>query len=107
MGRRSYQITLDEAIPGMILADDLLDQHGKVLLPAGSTLTETSLVSLGRRGVDMLPILREESTEPDNEADLEKHRRRLGVLFRKHTEDDMATEILRQFVTNFRLGVHQ
>jgi hypothetical protein len=106
MTRHNYQITLDEASPGMALSDDLLDAMGKILLPKGSILTETTISSLLRRGVDTLSILGEEVSDIDDMAELERHRQRLARLFRKHGEEDMATEILRQFVINFRLGGH-
>lgn len=102
--RRNYQVTLDEASPGMVLSDDLLDAQGSVLLPAGTTLSESTLNSLRRREVDMLPILGDELPDVDDAAAMEKHKERLQQLFRKHTEEDMATEILRQFIQRFRLG---
>lgn len=104
MSRRNYQIALDEASPGMVLSDDLLDTHGNVLFPAGTILSEAGIASLRRREVDMLPIVGEEVADSDDMAELERHLRRLATLFRKHSEDDMATEILRLFVCNFRLG---
>lgn len=104
MSRRDFQITLDEAIPGMVLSDDLLDTQGQILLPAGTLLNETNIASLRRREIDMLAILGDEVSDIDDVAELEQHRQRLARLFRKHTEDDMATEILRQFVNHFRLG---
>ena len=102
--RRNYQVTLDEANPGMVLSDDLLDAQGSVLLPAGTTLSESTIKSLRRREVDLLSIQGDELPEADDAAELERYKARLQQLFRKHSEDDMATEILRQFVTRFRLG---
>jgi len=104
MSRHNHQIMLDEASPGMVLSDDLLDAQGNILLPAGTTLSDSSIASLRRREVDLLPILGEEASDTDDVATLERHRQRLARLFRKHTEDDMATEILRIFICNFRLG---
>jgi hypothetical protein len=105
MSRHNYQVTLDEAGPGMVLSEDLLDTQGKTLLPAGTVLSEASIASLRRREVDTLSILGEEVSEIDDVAELERQRQRLSSLFRKHVEDDMATEILRQFIHHFRLGV--
>jgi hypothetical protein len=103
MARRNHEITLDEAGPGMVLSDDLLDEHGQILLPAGAVLTETSIAGLRRREVDTVPIQGDEIPE-DDAASMERHRIRLAQLFRNHREDDLATEILRQFVVKFRLG---
>jgi hypothetical protein len=105
MRRRNYQVTLDEASPGMVLSDALLDTNGKTLLPAHTALSEDNIKSLRKRDVDTLPILGEEVTEADHLVEVQRHGQRLERLFRKHTPDDMATEILKQFVINFRLGV--
>jgi hypothetical protein len=105
MRRRNYQVTLDEASPGMVLSDDLLDAKGKTLLPAHTELSQDIIKSLRKRDVETIPILGEEISESDHVADEQRHGRRLERLFRKHTPDDMATEILKQFVTTFRLGV--
>ena len=104
MSRRSDRISLDEASPGMVLADDLLDEQGKILLPAGATLSESSIASLRRREIDTLPVCGEKVSEVDNAAAIEMHRQRLARLFRKHEEVELATEILRRFVSDFRLG---
>lgn len=105
MSRRNYQITLDEATPGMVLSDDLFDTLGKILLSAGSILSDASIASLRRREVDTLSILGAEVSDTDNAAELERQTQRLARLFRKHHEDDMATEILKSFISRFRLGV--
>jgi hypothetical protein len=102
MARRSHEITLAQASPGMILSDDLLDEHGHILLPAGAVLTQASIAGLLRREIDSVPIEGEEIE--DDAAAIERHRTRLAQLFRHHREDDLATEILRQFVVKFRLG---
>ncbi len=103
MTSRSKQLTLDEATPGMVLSDDMLDSHGKVLLPAGATLTETTLASLRRHDIEMLPILCEALSAADEAAELARHQQRLAVLFRKHVDDE-ATALLLQYVTRYRLG---
>jgi len=104
MSRLHTQITLDEAEPGMVLAADLLDTQGQVLLPGGATLSENSITSLRKREVDTLSILGDEVAEADHAEELAEYEERLARVFRKHDEQDMATEILRQFVYNFRFG---
>ncbi|HAT31875.1 MAG TPA: hypothetical protein DCW29_13770 [Janthinobacterium sp.] len=44
-------IPLEQASAGMVLAADLRDADGAVLLPAGATLSVASLASLRRRGI--------------------------------------------------------
>jgi hypothetical protein len=100
-----YKLTeLARARPGMILATDLLDRQGQMLLPQGATLTAASLASLARHGVDMLPIA------PDDAAvqviDAPAVQARLDYLFRKNdaeSADDWATAHLRRYVEDYRL----
>jgi hypothetical protein len=103
MARRNHEIGLADASPGMVLSDDLLDANGQVLLPGGTVLSETNIAGLHRRGIDTLPILGEE-VEDASAADLEQQKQRLDHLFRRRADGDMASEILRQFITRFRLG---
>ena len=102
------QLALDQTLPGMILSDDLLDRQGNVLLPRGVVLTEATLASLKRHGIDMLPIECAPLSEVDQEAERENHRRRLAILFRTpkngEAEPSDATRTLHQYVARFRLG---
>ncbi|NHZ42042.1 hypothetical protein [Massilia aquatica] len=50
-------IGIDEASEGMVLACDLRDAGGAVLLPAGATLGAASLASLRRRGIERLQVV--------------------------------------------------
>ncbi len=85
MNTISQLTPLDNALAGMILAADLLDDSGGMLLPAGATLSESSLNSLRRRGVEAVSIVAE--AEPADPAALqalrEQRRQRLQVLFRR------------------------
>lgn len=47
---------IDDALAGMVLAEPVLD-GGAVLLPAGATLSDATLSSLRRRGIDTLTIV--------------------------------------------------
>ena len=104
----SYKlIPLGEVIPGMVLSDDYLDRHGKVLLPKGSVLTGKLLASLQRYEMELVPIMLDDTPPQDKAMRREYHRERLEVLFRKHDygdPDDKANDILRQHVRHFRLG---
>jgi hypothetical protein len=94
---------LAAAQPGMVLSDALLDGQGQVLLAQGTVLTEGVLASLGRHGVEMLPI-GAASAAP---ADPEQIQKRLDHLFRHNERDDdedWATGILRRYIEDYRLG---
>ncbi|NHZ61614.1 hypothetical protein [Massilia genomosp. 1] len=50
-------IGIDDASEGMVLACDLRDAGGAVLLPAGATLSAAALTSLRRRGIEQLQVV--------------------------------------------------
>lgn len=103
MTPRSKQFPLAAALPGMVLADDLRDAWGNILLPQGAKLTEATLTSLRRYSIEALPILSEELSADEEAAEMERHQQRLMILFRKNTSDK-ASLLLQQYVSNFRLG---
>ncbi|MFS2015609.1 hypothetical protein ACEN88_03415 [Massilia sp. CT11-108] len=95
---------LAETRPGMVLSDVVRDGKGNVLLAQGIVLTESMLASLGRHGIDMLPIL--QATPEPLPIDPEAVQARLDHIFRKHDRDDLgdwATGILRRYVEDYRL----
>jgi hypothetical protein len=95
---------LAETRPGMVLSDFVRDGKGNVLLAQGIVLTESMLASLGRHGIDMLPIL--QATPEPLPIDPEAVQTRLDHIFRKHDRDDLgdwATGILRRYVEDYRL----
>jgi hypothetical protein len=100
----SYQpLSLSQAVPGMVLSEDLHDAQGNILLPYGSTLTDAILRSLQRRGVKMLSVVADASPVIDQAAQRDYHRARLARLFRK-CNDDQGCRVLRNLMTQYRLG---
>ena len=95
---------LAETRAGMVLSDVVRDGKGNVLLAQGIVLTDSMLASLGRHGIDMLPILQAAPEPPP--IDPEAIQTRLDHVFRKHDRDDLgdwATGILRRYVEDYRL----
>jgi hypothetical protein len=90
-GTKSTEIDLDQASAGMTLASALLDAHGGVLLPRGAALTDSTLASLRRRGVERCVVWAEEDADEVDPAQLARERelrmKRLERLFR-HSGDD-------------------
>ncbi len=105
---RSYKLVLmGDAVPGMVLSDDLLDRHSKVLLAGGTMLNEKMLESLRRHEMDMIPVFCEELTEGEVPARIAKRQERLEQLFRKHNYDEpeaYANDVLLQYMRAFRRG---
>ena len=102
MTKRSKQIALDEARPGMVLAEDLLTPRGKVILPAGAALTEAIVQSLHRYDIETLAVaMSGEMAAAEEAAELARHMERIARLFRKN-QADKASAQLQQCVTLFR-----
>ena len=100
-------LPLEQVRPGMILSDVLLDAHGQVLLPQGAVLTENMLSLMPRHGIAMLPIQAPPPSPEEVAAQQAADSARLAYLFRKHDPDDpedTATTLLRNYVTQYRLG---
>jgi hypothetical protein len=101
----AYQlVALAQATPGMVLSDVLLDRQGQMLLPQGAVLTESVLASLGRHGVEVVPVVAAADSAPA--LDPLAVQARLDHVFRRHDRDndaDWATGILRQYIEDYRL----
>ena len=100
----SYELVpLAHLYPGMVLADALLDAHGKVLLAEGAVLGEATIQSMARHGVGAAPIRR---AVPLSQPDPAALQARLDRLFSRNDRDDhgdWATGLLRRYVEDYRL----
>ena len=105
MSGASQLIELDQARAGMVLAGDLKDANGGVLLPDGATLTDANLNSLRRRGIEHCMVLLDEAEAAEDPAAralrLEHARLRLAKLFRGCAGDE-ASVLLLQLLTTYR-----
>ncbi|HYD80820.1 MAG TPA: hypothetical protein VEC06_13510 [Paucimonas sp.] len=98
-------VPLDQATPGMVLADDLTDAQGNILVAEGVTLSEAMLNSLRRHRIESLSIVCGTLTTEELAAKRLRDEGRLAKLFRKPTNDvEDATGILMQYVRYYRLG---
>ncbi|MES2740281.1 MAG: hypothetical protein V4754_04945 [Pseudomonadota bacterium] len=96
-------IDIDDARAGMILACDLSDAHGTVLLPGGASLTDATLSSLRRRGIASVSVLMA-AAPPDSAAlaaERARCRLRLDRLFR-HSGTEQAGPALLQLLLDYR-----
>ncbi|MBA5636026.1 hypothetical protein H3H37_03050 [Duganella sp. LX20W] len=111
-------IAIEQAGAGMVLAADLRDSHGAVLLPQGAILTDATLASLRRRGVAQCTVVRAtDGLDGDDENDKggdgsaaasaaraaarAAQLARLQHLFR-HTATHEANATLLQLLTDYR-----
>ncbi|MFZ6816547.1 hypothetical protein ACO0K3_18915 [Undibacterium sp. Rencai35W] len=108
MSKRHQYLSLSEISAGRVLADDLLDKQGHVLLPAGVMLTDSMLASVANHHIRQLSVVTESEQDEDlDEASvnaLKQHQlARLNILFR-HIDDQMPTSILLDYLRAYRSG---
>ena len=117
------QVPLSDATAGMLLWDAVVDERGNVLLPAGTVLTTPMLVSLARHQIEMLAIAGPALSAAEELARSSQLTARIAWLFRtpgnargtvkapataaadsatQHDPGATATDVLHQYVSNFR-----
>ncbi len=101
----AYQhLAVSELEPGMVLSDEILDDHGHVLLAKHTALTERMISQLVARGIATAPVLLPAAPPA---VDAEQTLARINHLFRKNDPDDaedFATGVLRRYIADYRLG---
>lgn len=105
MSQRHRYLPIPRISAGMVLADELLDKLGHVLLPAGTKLTQNMINSMEHHDVHQLSIVVEE-TEEEMQEDLaakQKKRERLSVVFR-HAPYPEPTASLKAYIEKYREG---
>lgn len=89
-------VSVDQAMPGMVLSGPVTDRRGRLLIPAGQALSDKHVNALRMWGIASLEIEGDEEVEPvvavSSEA-LEAARVSLHPLYR-HT--DLTHPFLRQ-----------
>lgn len=101
-------IPLDQALPGMVLAEEVRQKSGGILLPRSITLSENHIASLRHRDIQEITIEMEEqqTTEalsPEKKRALQKAiRTEVQHMFRR-SEMDATMQALLRAVTEYRL----
>ncbi|MFZ6772680.1 hypothetical protein ACO0LB_08165 [Undibacterium sp. SXout7W] len=103
MSKHYRRLPLATATSGMVLAEDVLDKLGHVLLPAGTTLTDKMLHSLEQHDIHQLSINSEVTSEADQEQEHQVKIERLKVIFR-HGPYDAPTSYLQNYIQQYRQG---
>lgn len=97
MRQERKDLPLDMVEVGMVLADEVRDARGTVLLPKGASVSEAVLTGLGRRGIETLPVLVTPALSDDEVAERRLLvARRLDRLFRLAGDDRSVRELKRQ-----------
>ena len=98
------RFSLDQVEVGMALAQDVCDAGGGRLLAQGAELTDATIASLKRRGVDFVMVAMEEMLTPVQRAMREAElREQIERLFRKAGNDPMLLK-LRATLLQYRLA---
>lgn len=89
----------------MILADDLMDKLGRVLLPAGTLLTEKTLQSVIQHKILQLSILANELSSEARDPAIEHQEKvdRIKQLFR-HDSYQSPNNLLQEYIFKYRTG---
>ena len=101
MTKRHQYLALSKITAGMVLAADLLDKQGHVLLPAGVTLSDSMLVSIAQHHVQQLSVVADDLPEVDDTSIQKAKLERLDKLFR-HTHGHEPTTTLFDYMRAYR-----
>lgn len=97
------EMTVGALAPGMIVAEAVVDDGGRLLIPAGAELSENTIASLLRREVQTVKVERE---VPEDPAETEAYRaalqERMDHLFR-HAGNASPTRALYQAIFDHRM----
>jgi hypothetical protein len=103
MINRCKQVDLDDAEPGMVLSEAVLDAQRTVLLPEATVLTESLLRSLERRGIEHVLVVDNDISQEEWEAECRRVQTRLDRLFRG-CRGKGASDVLLQRIAEYRMG---
>jgi len=96
-------LATDQLLPGMVVAEAVVDEGGRVLIPAGVALSESTIASLVRREVPAVRIEQEVVEDPAQvEAYRQNLRERIDHLFR-HAGQSETSRALYQTIFDYRL----
>ncbi len=103
MHKRFRYLPLSKVVAGTVLAEDLLDKVGHVLLPAGVTLTDRMLLSIAQHDIHQLSVEDVDISEQEEQENLQASLLRIEKLFR-HTGDSAPANILKSYILHYRKG---
>lgn len=94
------KISIDRAKAGMILAQDVINEAGMVIVPAGKELTDSLIAKLSRMNIDVIYIKGEKNLPPKEEVFNELEKR-----FQKIT--DNPTLLIKQAIKDHLEEMYQ
>ncbi|MBI3284554.1 MAG: hypothetical protein HYZ65_06840 [Burkholderiales bacterium] len=106
MSKRYHYLPLSKVAVGMVLADDLLDKLGHVLLPAGTTLSEHMLRSIAQHDIRQLSVEADGPSQAEQDEEKQRQLVRLEQLFRQPPYDEPTATLL-AYLRTYRLGAYK
>jgi len=105
--KKIKEISLDNAMSGMVLAKPILETSGTCLLPAQAELSEKSLYILKNRGVQHVTvIISSDDDVPEQDASkIDDKLKRIETLFRNSHQHD-ANRALMECLQRYRTRGH-
>ncbi|WP_034298561.1 hypothetical protein [Herbaspirillum sp. RV1423] len=94
------EVLLDAALPGMMLAEAVLDKAGARLISPGVELTAKSIEALRQRGVRHVRVERP-ATDEEQSRSLVQALQRLDVLFQT-SQDSAPNQLLLDCLRSYR-----
>lgn len=108
MNKQHRYLSVSELRVGMVLANELLDNLGHVLLPTATILTANMIKAMTHHEIHQLSIVLENANSADepgkdelNDSILKTER--LKRIFR-HAPPEEPTTTLMNYIANYRLG---
>lgn len=102
--KTSKRFALDQLTAGMVLAQDVCDASGGRLLTEGVELSDATIASLRRRGIEQVMVAVEEALTPEQCAARKAEiGARIEHLFRRSDDDPMLLK-LRVTLQDYRLA---
>lgn len=93
-------LEIDAVTPDMLIAEDVVDDSGRILVPAGATVTESMLHSLRRREIAQLRIIREiDEDAAAREARLAQIGEQVAHRFRNAGEGNEGQQLQRAILS--------
>ncbi len=93
MNKANRYLTIAKVEPGMILADDLLDKQGHMLLPAKTALNAAMITSIVHHGIHHLSIQIDALSADQMRQESEAKLSRLEQLFRLSRDNQTNAQL--------------
>ncbi|MFZ6849810.1 hypothetical protein [Undibacterium sp. RuRC25W] len=103
MSKDSHYLPLTKVTEGMVLAENLLDKVGHILLPVGTTLTTSMLNAITHHQVYQLCVQMDDADAQEVKKEQLEKLARVERLFRSQAGKEPAST-LKQYLIHYREG---